>query len=467
MKTEKLLALFLVVTFITPLAAVSPLPDIARAYGMGGAFSAVANDYSTIFYNPAGLGNVKHVELAGTAGRAYTAYPFPQSEFTAAGTLPLEFYRPYWKYGTLGFALHRTGREGDNTVTNFGISFGSSLLDILPKGTNLISEAKNLSTGLTLRMRDVNGPGSGFGAGMDFGLLYKFDEGNSPLSTGWSTALVIQEMNMKSVSRPVIYRLGLAWKNPQSTLSLDYVTEGGVGKFQPGMEIAFFRRLLLMRIGSVLPSEGARQMTLGMGAVLPPIQLDIGYGFQVEKPSKPNDRILVSFTYRFGVPLLAQYFYQERLEKADEVENKVANLESKQETLKTAIRESKELYEAIQSDLELAKSKKDKSDKEIKDLEDQIEVRKQQLDAAERELDQLKEKKAKITRREERVNPHVETRPPFSGEPRKHRVVSGDTLRGIAQKYYGDPNQWQVIYDVNESKILRGAPKEGEELVIP
>ena len=36
----------------------------ARAAGMGDAFTAVANDVSTIFFNPAGLTNIKSVDFS-------------------------------------------------------------------------------------------------------------------------------------------------------------------------------------------------------------------------------------------------------------------------------------------------------------------------------------------------------------------------------------------------------------------
>jgi long-subunit fatty acid transport protein len=35
----------------------------ARALGMGGAYTGIANDYSAIFYNPAGLGQIKRMEF--------------------------------------------------------------------------------------------------------------------------------------------------------------------------------------------------------------------------------------------------------------------------------------------------------------------------------------------------------------------------------------------------------------------
>lgn len=42
---------------------------------------------------------------------------------------------------------------------------------------------------------------------------------------------------------------------------------------------------------------------------------------------------------------------------------------------------------------------------------------------------------------------------PVVTAPRTHTVVSGDTLWGIAQKYYGNGTQWPKIFDANRDKI--------------
>lgn len=42
---------------------------------------------------------------------------------------------------------------------------------------------------------------------------------------------------------------------------------------------------------------------------------------------------------------------------------------------------------------------------------------------------------------------------PAAAAPRTHTVVSGDTLWGIAQKYYGNGTQWPKIFDANRDKI--------------
>jgi hypothetical protein len=40
------------------------LGNSARSYGMGGAFTGIANDVSTVFYNPAGLANLNYPQIA-------------------------------------------------------------------------------------------------------------------------------------------------------------------------------------------------------------------------------------------------------------------------------------------------------------------------------------------------------------------------------------------------------------------
>ncbi|MDR4508219.1 MAG: LysM peptidoglycan-binding domain-containing protein [Candidatus Brocadiaceae bacterium] len=49
-----------------------------------------------------------------------------------------------------------------------------------------------------------------------------------------------------------------------------------------------------------------------------------------------------------------------------------------------------------------------------------------------------------------------------------YKVQHKDTLRKIAQKYYGDASQWMRIFDANEDKIYdRNSLQIGMELVIP
>lgn len=42
---------------------------------------------------------------------------------------------------------------------------------------------------------------------------------------------------------------------------------------------------------------------------------------------------------------------------------------------------------------------------------------------------------------------------PASFDPRTHRVAPGDTLWGLAQRYYGDATLWPLLYRVNRDRI--------------
>jgi hypothetical protein len=51
--------------------------------------------------------------------------------------------------------------------------------------------------------------------------------------------------------------------------------------------------------------------------------------------------------------------------------------------------------------------------------------------------------------------------------PQHYTAKAGDTLRDIAEKFYGNPNKWQALYNANAGKTDRGIPIAGADLVIP
>ncbi len=75
----------------------------ARAIGMGEAFSAIADDASAIYYNPAGLAQMDHNELFWTGGSYYSSQPYTDfaSLVAALGSqyIGLSYYKPYHPIG--------------------------------------------------------------------------------------------------------------------------------------------------------------------------------------------------------------------------------------------------------------------------------------------------------------------------------------------------------------------------------
>ena len=201
-----------------------------------------------------------------------------------------------------------------------------------------------------------------------------------------------------------------------------------------------------------------KSFSVGIGAYMWPVAADVYYLMPFDSSSK--EEIGCSFVWRFG----GYDFSQDLLEKNTE---KSAYLERK-------IKKSKE-------ELADLKKKLDETEKAVKKARDFVDI----LDSEAAELIKKKLQMMKSQQEEQESKPatapsggSVKTTMPAEGGrrppeqkkislPARHKVVRGDSMRSISAFYYGDPNQWQKIYEANRDKIERGLPRVGEELVIP
>lgn len=458
---------YLPFVFCSSLSAQTFRPQTARPFGMGSAFCAVSNDFNAVFFNPAGLGRVKQIEASALLGR-FLAGDVPQTEGSFSGTFPLTIYNPAWDYGVFGAHFQKSEKSGEIASTHAGLSWGNAISKMIPKRFSRFPVPENLFAGLSLGGQESkNSKETKFELQADLGFLYQFRESEEAWKSGWSLAVALLELNPKEFSS-LQTRFGAAWKMAPYLFALDLVHQNQITKIFPGMEVSLFRKLLFFRLGTGDVGAESRQLTLGLGTVLPPLQIDLAYGFPIGNSGRSNDLILISLTYRFGSPLLSQYLYEERLEKLTELEQKVANLEAKKSTLQSAIREQKNIYEVMQVDMKIAKSKTESAEKERKESEEKLAQSKKEIEKIEEELKKLQTRRSRVQEAiRQTETPKIEVRPPHTGPTRKHKVAAGDSLRGLAQTYYGDANKWQVIYEANEDKIIRGVPREGEELTIP
>jgi hypothetical protein len=209
-------------------ASVLKLGVGGRALGLGGAYTAIADDVSAVSWNPAGLSNLSKRELGAMhgelpAGARYDFFGFAQ---------PL-------RYGTLGFgALHLaqgsvTGRDdagrltGDYSAsdTALSLSYGARI-----RGVGLGVTAKHVRTSVADRSQSA----VGFDAGASYGL--------------GQTRLGFAAQNLGNATLPMSLTGGAAYVLPVGlTVAADlrYRPRLGESEFAFGTEYAILPQLSL------------------------------------------------------------------------------------------------------------------------------------------------------------------------------------------------------------------------------
>lgn len=266
----------LVLSSLLALAAAAPLQagyeDIglgARPLGLGGAFTALADDANGIAWNPAGLVQMKRQEallMHGVYGGVsavnfdYLAYVYPMA-YSAVGV----------GWSTVGVTLE----EGD------GISASSSRMSedmyYISLGLNpALFGNDTLTVGGTLKRLTIDTRfEGGSGMGFDFGALFR--------PKPWAQAgLVLHNVatDIRNEKLPTTMRLGLASRlfSDRVRLAADFATKDNIGtadttQFKPhfGLELQPWKPLAL-RVGL---SDG--HLAAGAGAVVGSIKADYGF----------------------------------------------------------------------------------------------------------------------------------------------------------------------------------------------
>jgi len=307
MKTKRLLTVLILSTFYFLLSTSSvwaifeERPSSARAWGMGGAFTAVADDSSAIYFNPAGLGQLKMIELSGS----YT---------TLYGEKDLEY-----KVGSIALPLGRLGTIGLAT-TNYGHRQLREDAYIFSAGRKFTFEKQEIYLGgnakyLRLEIETV---GKEFDYGGDLGLLYKLLDGK--LSLG----LFGGNINTPHIGDdlPQRYAGGIAYRpNSDLTLAIDYHCEKQEeeenDEFRVGVEYHWLKYLFLR---SGVANNPGRWM-VGWGLKNRFLSFDYAY-----LPHHNLDEThLGTLTFRFGGPrkkIEGARVEEEARRVAEEVETK-------------------------------------------------------------------------------------------------------------------------------------------------
>jgi len=228
-----------------------------RALGMGGAFTAVANDSNAPLYNIAGTGNLNKREITVMGSRLFAGL-----EGVEISKMYLSYIQPLKaEYGTLSFSWSSLSTPGLRREDTFNVGYGRTINDLLKINRDKV----NITAGLNLKylMQEVNFDeedsdlsNSKGALTADIGLLAQFANG---ISIGYSnrylTSPDIGYLTEDKVTNTSVF--GLAYhtdlipgiKIPNFTIALDYVMRAGDNGIRAGAESVLFEDKLAIRLG--------------------------------------------------------------------------------------------------------------------------------------------------------------------------------------------------------------------------
>jgi len=424
----------------------------ARPAGMGSAFQAARGDPYLMFYNPAGLAQLPFTEASFDLGRLDSS----------KGRLHYEtflYVRPFPVIAdsTVGLGLltlKQGGGQGDKSA--FLMHFSRALR--LPQ----IRLTKPLLVGANLRLSQVNiGGANKVGPGLDAGVQ---------ADVGWDvrTGLSVTDLNTGLGAKDPSINWGLSYRyKRRATFAADLRIRPGLTELYPGVEVDFFQRLLRLRVGKGLPLDGENQIAFGLGFNYSPLVLDMAALLPWSGLNRRSGGFRFSVSYRFGAPSFYGRYVGSAAREAEDLRYEILELEQRKRDM--------------ESETETAEASKTGVESQLRAEEERMQAIREQIRGFEAELERRRYELGQAPQPAAEPEPEAELPPPPAPAskvkpkrgvkpvrfPLRYRVRPGDTLRGLAEKYYGDASRWEAIYERNQGKVERGLPVEGAVLVIP
>lgn len=352
----------------------------ARQLGMGGAFSALADDVNAVFYNPAGLDRIKWIEVSMFTSRLYEGL----SDESALGSSFIGLNVPLELAGNVGAGWFNFNLSEYYSENTYIVSYARKLKDPLNAGflsaginfkmfsrnfnsTPYTEQAVNLDTGYASGGVDPvfeNGYASSAIA-FDAGMLY------SPLySPEHNFAVVLRNLNspdmglkdVDRVSRQL--KLGYAYTARHFNAAVDVSFERGGTFMAVGLEKAFGGGAYALRAGMKAGGSGYMNFSFGtMYRYNDMFQFDYGFSLPLQGVASAFGSHRLSVIMRFGgnmpvfVDSAAKLRAMER--KVESAMDRVENVESSENLpeVNEILYKAKENAERVREEINISKEK--------------------------------------------------------------------------------------------------------------
>lgn len=366
----------------------------ARSLGLGKTFTGIADDASAVYWNPAGLAQLKQKELTALYNSLYerTGYSFVSYAQPLKKSGYLDKGEQNW--GTMGVAIVNLNSRGfqlrDEYNENQGEAGVNETAALISYGTNIAqylkleSESlKNLSLGINLKIVNQNiDTKSDTSYGIDAGLLATFRKLNLGLNIQNLSAPRLKLIE-DTDKYPLSATIGLSYRFFKDKLitALDVSkTEQRQLKFHTGAEYSPLK-LLAFRAGI-----DETEVATGLGLKWGNYSLDYAFAYHDAWPGRQD----LGISHRFGLTV---------------------KWGGDEQRVKRQIKEQIEKETGLQVE----------------------EIRIEQMEPV--EITESLKLKAE------------------SEEIIKYTVKKGDCLWNLAKELYGDAQKWPLIYQANRAEI--------------
>lgn len=318
MKTIKLIILFVVLTFATTFSQTTKTGTTAaqvlkfnvgpRAIGMGGAFTAIANDVSSIYWNPSGTANIKsnevffnHTSLYLDIAHDYAAIATNMNEFGSVGAFVSILSMDDMKVRTIQYP-EGTGELFTYNTVVIGLNYSKYLTDNFSIGFNAKYINENLwhmsATGFAIDIGTlykipvlnelrIASSISNFGtkmqlSGRDVTVIYNSGAGN--------TNIINSNIELDKFDLPLIFRFGLSVDAIKSssnriTIGVDAIHPNDNSEYiNTGFEYSW-NEIVFLRAGynSLFETDSEKGLTFGVGInyrIFDLVKAKFDYAFQ-------------------------------------------------------------------------------------------------------------------------------------------------------------------------------------------